>query len=729
MADEIRLSYTPSLTLSTLTYQVFRDISGVFTEQTAGAQTFDREEPTASGEYAADFSSILPGDTIRVMESGTIIGKSIYVPRPQALTFNEYQGGIWVDTVNGSTGTVFGINGTPTNPCLTFAAARTIAQANGFATFYIKGGSNIITGDNFPNARFIGIDAGSRFNLQNKDFGGAYFEGLHVYGTHGGSDRIQFKCCRLGETSLSNIVVTAIDCVIAGDLTLADTNDHFFLHCFSGVAGTGTPSITFGGTNTTAVNFRDYSGGLEVKSMGANHTMSYEAVGQLVLNASCTGGTIARRGAHNLVDNSGGAVTLSEFAAVDRAGIAHAVWNEVLSKATYNLAQSAGKRLQELTSGILHSGTSPNTNNGSNRIELESSASPDTGAYDPAVVTITDGKGAGQSREIFQYDGPNRIAYVNRDWRVIPDGTSEYLITASTGDTHVNEGLSQGGNTSTTFVLNTDASSVDDYYNHQLVFIVAGIGADQCRLVSDYDGASRTCTLEYAWDVIPDGTSVYSMLADHLHTLIETVDAVWDDPLADHNVMDTTGQALRIASRGGAIINGYAQAHPGGDVHQITLEASTPPVTDVYKNFIIFVTTGPGAGQAGRITALNGTTKVATIEPLDGNWTVFVGAGAEYSAGAYPTNVRYINSVKQVGTSSDIPVDVINELKTSLGWTTGGNWDYQKLVKLFAAWMTGRWTEKSGVTGTFEIFDPDDDTTVVMEITPTDTDKTVVVKI
>jgi hypothetical protein len=444
----------------------------------------------------------------------------------------QYVGGIWVDTVNGTTGTVFGVNGTPSNPCKTFAAARTIAQANGFATFFIKGGSNIITGDDFPNARFIGIDAGSRINLQNKDFGGAYFEGLILYGTlKSGSERIQCVKCRLGDTgqALTGLVISAMDCLIAGDLTLVENEDHYFLHCGSGVAGTGTPSITFGGTGSTNVNIRNYSGGMEIRSMSANHTMSYEAVGQLVLNASCTGGTIARRGAHNLVDNAGGAVTLVELAAVDREGVAIGVWDRVISRTLHNVPQSAGKILRESGADILLTGISPNTGgttNDSGHIELDSTASSDTGAYDPGVVSIVDGTGAGQSRQILQYDGATKIAHINRDWRVVPDDTSEYIITSSAGDTHINEGVLQGPGPSTnTAQLNIDASGVDNTYLRQLLFIVAGPGADQVRTIEAYDGLSRVATLSSDWDTPVTAESNYIMIPTQAVSAALTIEA------------------------------------------------------------------------------------------------------------------------------------------------------------------------------------------------------------
>ena len=203
--------------------------------------------------------------------------------------------------------------------------------------------------------------------------------------------------------------------------------------------------------------------------------------------------------------------------------VANAVWDEGLTAAAHNVSTSAGKRLRQLASPILLDGTSPDTGgtaNTSTRIELDSNASAISGTYDPGTISITAGTGEGQSRQIFEYDGVNKYAYVNRDWKIIPDNTSEYILVTSTGDTHVNEGVAQGGGAST-ITLNALASSVDDVYIDQVVFIVAGTGADQAGVVTAYDGGTSVATVEHAWVIEPDNTSIYAMLPISTHSIAE----------------------------------------------------------------------------------------------------------------------------------------------------------------------------------------------------------------
>lgn len=159
-------------------------------------------------------------------------------------------------------------------------------------------------------------------------------------------------------------------------------------------------------------------------------------------------------------------------------------------------------------------GTSPNTAGTANtatRIELDSNASAVDGTYDPATVYILSGAGVGQARQIFEYDGINKYAYVNRDWKFTPDDTSVYCIVMNPGNTHVNEGVAQGGGNAT-ITLNTLASDQNNLYLGQLVFIIAGAGQDQARMVVGYNGTTKVATVDADWIINPDTTSVYMML-------------------------------------------------------------------------------------------------------------------------------------------------------------------------------------------------------------------------
>jgi len=205
--------------------------------------------------------------------------------------------------------------------------------------------------------------------------------------------------------------------------------------------------------------------------------------------------------------------------------IADAVWDEVLTGATHNIQNSAGKRLRTIASQVVHTGTAQGPGTGSNQIQLDTGASATDGVYDPAMVYIESGTGAGQSRLITQYVGSTRTATVDRDWRVVPAADSVFVIQATIGFNSVNEGLAQGG-TATTIVLNASANSVDDCYNGQLVFLKSGTGQDQVAIVEDYTGSTRTALIRTRrtngqWAVVPDSTTGYMMVPNLTWTIDE----------------------------------------------------------------------------------------------------------------------------------------------------------------------------------------------------------------
>lgn len=200
------------------------------------------------------------------------------------------------------------------------------------------------------------------------------------------------------------------------------------------------------------------------------------------------------------------------------------VWEADLSD--YITQGSAGRRLRNITSVVILDGTCPSAPLNTNEVVLNGDASTVDGAYDPAEISIVAGAGAGQTRLVLQYIGATKTCIVDRDWKISPDDTSEYIITGDAGREHVNEGLAQAGSTALTIKLNVLASSDDDAYNDQTVFIRSGLGADQARKVLDYDGTTKIATVDRAWDVDLDATSAYVMLPTAYNTAISAEDIV-----------------------------------------------------------------------------------------------------------------------------------------------------------------------------------------------------------
>ncbi|ORZ29930.1 hypothetical protein BCR44DRAFT_1523173 [Catenaria anguillulae PL171] len=87
-------------------------------------------------------------------------------------------------------------------------------------------------------------------------------------------------------------------------------------------------------------------------------------------------------------------------------------------------------------------------------------------------------------------------------------------------------GTARTGSTSTTIVLASSASAINDFYKDSWIRITSGTGSGQVRRIKQYDGASKVATLystadqtanNYSpvegmdWDTIPDVTSQYAI--------------------------------------------------------------------------------------------------------------------------------------------------------------------------------------------------------------------------
>jgi len=220
--------------------------------------------------------------------------------------------------------------------------------------------------------------------------------------------------------------------------------------------------------------------------------------------------------------------------------IADAVWDEVLTGAVHNDATSAGRRLREITASVTHSGTAQG--GAATYITLDAGASATDGAYDPSVVAIISGTGAGQARLIMEYNGTSKAAYVDRNWKTNPDATSEFVIFADPGREHTNEGVLTAA-TSTTADLNSLASATDDTYNGQWIFVRAGTGEDQVRRITDYDGTNQRVTVDPAWTTTPSTDSIYAILPNAC-TKDVIADAVWDEAMSGHVAAGSAGKYI-----------------------------------------------------------------------------------------------------------------------------------------------------------------------------------------
>lgn len=104
------------------------------------------------------------------------------------------------------------------------------------------------------------------------------------------------------------------------------------------------------------------------------------------------------------------------------AEVADAVWDELL--AGHTTEASYGALMQSMN---LHVGTAQA--GGASSITLDATGSSATDdLYNYQMVTIRSGTGAGQTRQITDYNGTTKVATVNLAWTTQPTSASEYVV-------------------------------------------------------------------------------------------------------------------------------------------------------------------------------------------------------------------------------------------------------------------------------------------------------------
>jgi hypothetical protein len=105
--------------------------------------------------------------------------------------------------------------------------------------------------------------------------------------------------------------------------------------------------------------------------------------------------------------------------------------------------------------------------------------------------------------------------------------------------------------TSQTITLESAASSVDSFYNSQVVRIVGGVGIGQSRIITQYVGATRVVTVKPSWVTTPDVQSTYAIVPGHQSALVDdAITAAKFDESTAFPVTSADTSTTRIARTG-----------------------------------------------------------------------------------------------------------------------------------------------------------------------------------
>jgi hypothetical protein len=219
-----------------------------------------------------------------------------------------YQNSVWVDQTNSTGNAVAGQvypAGSPLAPCTTFSDAVAIAVARGYDTIHVLGSATLDTGDDVSGYKLIGQNAARTGITINEGADTLGCEIIEAFVT-GNLD---------GQTILRNCVIQDLNyingfiyrCMLnPGTITLGGTSTAHFLDCYSGVPGTGTPTIDMNGATNdqdTPLALRNYNGGIKLIEKSGSGAVSIDlASGQVKIDPSCTNGQIVVRGDGKVVD-------------------------------------------------------------------------------------------------------------------------------------------------------------------------------------------------------------------------------------------------------------------------------------------------------------------------------------------------------------------------------------------------------------------------------------------
>jgi len=550
-----------------------------------------------------------------------------------------------------------------------------------------------------------------------------------VAATPGASGGILISGLNSGTTTLAALTITGAtthtgNVSMAAGLNITQSSSNTSALVITG-NGTGHGAIITGGSGATGDGVRMVSAatngsGLVLTATGTGKdlkttntstdivlakTTNITGFNDIAATAVVSSGAITTSGGAvstvTTVTNLTNAPTVGDFTATMKASITTAVWDA--ARTSYVVANSFGRALQASRDGTAQAGAGTT-------ITLDASANANNDFYNNCLVEIIGGTGIGQSRFITDYVGSTKVATVNSSWVTNPDNTSVFIVkyfdqvpgasaptaaqvaTAVWQDTtasdfttngsvgqavfnynqYVRRGTAQAG-ASTTITLDASASSTDDVYNYELIEIISGTGVGQAKFITDYVGSTKVATVDSAWAITPDNTSVFlikffaQLPGASAPTAAQVATAVWQDTTSgDFTVSGSIGKSLFTSGNVPGASGGLFLA---GTNAMLTVTGSTTLsdgliINRSTSNASAIVATGNGTGSA--ISATAGATGDA-VKLIGGSTS-----GRGLSVTTTDGHAIYVSALGATGVGIAVFSDATDGISVR-GGTTGGN--------------------------------------------------------
>jgi hypothetical protein len=225
---------------------------------------------------------------------------------------------VYLDQVSGVAGTGDGV-GTPTMPVNNLADAFAIATRDSLREFAFRG--TLSLDQDYEDWTFTGLGAFSTSTVvaNGWSLNGSKLVDLVLTGEIATGSDIQ--CERVGLTMVRRLRGGFLNCMFLDELSVDEGGFTIFADCYSGVPGTSSPICRFEGTGSS-MNFRAYSGGIQIEDMVAGNTATVDvSPGTVKVEASCTGGSLNARGIGRLEDRSAGTAVTNLIISQDDVGL------------------------------------------------------------------------------------------------------------------------------------------------------------------------------------------------------------------------------------------------------------------------------------------------------------------------------------------------------------------------------------------------------------------------
>jgi len=256
------------------------------------------------GQYAVNLvnANSNVGDRVNVNQVSIRSANSAGLVQTQEIEHASFNGAVWIDVVNGTSGTTYPI-GTQGKPVNNVADANLIDTVRAFRRYNIVGDITLTTGDTVDGVEFYGasktkttitVDAAASVV-------GCGFHSCTATGTLDGGSTVD--SCIVGD--LSYVDGEIRDSELTGTVTLSGAAQANIINCSDGNAGTDQPIIDMGGSGSS-LTVRGFNGAMSIRNKTGADFISIDLnSGVVTLEGTCIAGSAVVRGVGKLEDSSG----------------------------------------------------------------------------------------------------------------------------------------------------------------------------------------------------------------------------------------------------------------------------------------------------------------------------------------------------------------------------------------------------------------------------------------